>query len=498
MSSSTLLAADPLAANWQLQLSPKPEVKEGEKTVPVELPAGSKIVEAEGQALYQAPEKGTALTAPVPDELWKDKGSVSLFFRIEGMADTRVAPNIKTGEGYTAGKLFHLPYTDAHFFVASGGSGGINFKLPTSDGKFKYAQMKFSHFKGEQLYHLTLTWDFSQEELLIAYLNGVRQGDMLHSSRGAPIDPSKFKMTGPLKIGGTLAYEGKFQAFLQVGGAQLFDRSLSEKEVAQMVEQFQLTPVVSEGRNIFTGSLDLSPYQLKPYYEADFSSAPNYIHEKDLLDADGKRSKLPEGKDWVLEGDLVSLEAKPGSWEFTTAGPEERQNGAWVFWNTKTMPENFLAEYSFTPKSDHQGLNILFFSATNPKGGSLFDLDLPARRGIFGSYIIGEIDNYHVSPWATDGGRLRNSTNMRKNAGFMLAAIGNDVIGGSGPGPHTVRVLKDGGKIRVESNGVLALKYDDGEEFGPIYGDGLMGVRFMPHTESAQLHSFKVWELEKK
>lgn len=487
-----------MAANWQLQLSPKPEVREGETTVPVQVPDGAKIVEAEGMALYQAPEKGTALTAPVPDSLWTDKGSLSIFFRLEGITDTRVSPNIEAGEGYTAGKLFHLPWTNAHFFVASGGSGGINFKLPTSDGKTKYAQMKFSHFKGGQLYHLTLTWDFSREEILIAYLNGVRQGDMLHSSRGAPIDPTKFKMTGPLKIGGALAYEGKFVAYLQAGCAKLYDRSLNEKEVAKLVEGIELKPVTFEGRNIFTGSMDLSPYQLKPYYEADFSQAPNYIHEKELLDAEGKRTKLPEGKDWVLEGDLVSLEAKPGTWEFTTSDPEDRKNGAWVFWNTKTMPENFLAEYSFTPKSDHQGLNILFFSATNPKGGTLFDLDLPARQGVFGNYIVGEIDNYHVSPWATDGGRLRNSTNLRKNAGFTLAAIGNDVIGGSGPGPHTVRVLKDGGKIRVESNGVLAMKYEDLEEFGPIHRDGLMGVRFMPHTESAQLHSFKVWELEKK
>lgn len=79
----------------------------------------------------------------------------------------------------------------------------------------------------------------------------------------------------------------------------------------------------------------------------------------------------------------------------------------------------------------------------------------------------------------------------------QVVARGNDVIGGAEDSPHTVRVLKSGGTIRMEADGVLCLTFDDdGQTYGPVYGDGAVDLRFMAHTGSATLHSLKVSALE--
>jgi hypothetical protein len=86
---------------------------------------------------------------------------------------------------------------------------------------------------------------------------------------------------------------------------------------------------------------------------------------------------------------------------------------------------------------------------------------------------------------------------MRKNSGFYVTTVGNDLIGGAGSGPHTVRILKHGGRVRLEANGELALAFDDdGEHYGPIWGSGNIGIRFMAYTMSAVVHELRVYELD--
>jgi hypothetical protein len=53
-----------------------------------------------------------------------------------------------------------------------------------------------------------------------------------------------------------------------------------------------------------------------------------------------------------------------------------------------------------------------------------------------------------------------------------------------------VRILKIGNKIRMESNGIQCLAFDDGETYGPVYGEGYIG--------HATLHDLQVFEADQK
>ncbi|NQT13592.1 MAG: DUF1961 family protein, partial [Planctomycetes bacterium] len=91
----------------------------------------------------------------------------------------------------------------------------------------------------------------------------------------------------------------------------------------------------------------------------------------------------------------------------------------------------------------------------------------------------------------------RRTANVRKNFGFYLVGCGIDRIAGRGPGPHRVRVLKVGGKLRVETAGRIAAAFDDdGAAYGPVRGSGAVGLRQMGHTHRASYTHFRVWKVE--
>ena len=116
------------------------------------------------------------------------------------------------------------------------------------------------------------------------------------------------------------------------------------------------------------------------------------------------------------------------------------------------------------------------------------------RDGTFRQYINGDIDNYHVSYWASGRGTI----NVRKNAGFYLTAIGKDLVADAGPGSYqTVRVYKRGGKIRVMVDDVLAVSFDDdGQRYGPVHDhSGWIGLRQMGHTGWARYDALRVYPL---
>ena len=138
----------------------------------------------------------------------------------------------------------------------------------------------------------------------------------------------------------------------------------------------------------------------------------------------------------------------------------------------------------------------MFFAATALDGGSIFDLRQPIRDGVFKRYHTGELNSYHASYWAAtqQDGTSRGTAHLRKNRGFDLVAAGKDFITGQGPGPHRVRVLKVDGRIDVEVDGKLAVRWvDDGRSHGPVLGDGFIGLRQMAHTRECSYTEFKVW-----
>jgi len=233
--------------------------------------------------------------------------------------------------------------------------------------------------------------------------------------------------------------------------------------------------------------LDLSALDLRLLYEADFSKPLKFIKEDDLFCA-GKRARRPEGADWVLEGKAQA--AVEGGRLRLKNDPDHL-----VFWNTRDFPSDFLLEFGVSPADSTCGLAIVFFAAKGLKGESIFDLDQPRRDGVFTNYTNGAIDSYHASYWATsEKGEARGTAHIRKNHDFHLVAMGKDFMAGQGAGPHRVRVLKIGGRIRVETNGKISVAWeDDGKTFGPVLKDGLIGLRQMSYSKECSYTHFKVW-----
>lgn len=76
---------------------------------------------------------------------------------------------------------------------------------------------------------------------------------------------------------------------------------------------------------------------------------------------------------------------------------------------------------------------------------------------------------------------------------------GRDFITGAGPGPHRVRVLKLGGRVSVEVNNQISVRWtDDGQTRGPVLQSGLIGLRQMSHSQRFSYTHFKVWAVKGK
>jgi len=217
---------------------------------------------------------------------------------------------------------------------------------------------------------------------------------------------------------------------------------------------------------------------------------------EDELFHGGKRIRTPGDKEWVFEGSgRAWTEGGRLHIENDQDHPPELP-GHVVLWNTRSFPADFLLEFALSPQDSANGLGIVFFNATSREGRSIFDPGLSRRDGLLPKYAF-ELNCYHVSYWATsEYGTPRRTTNLRKNPWCYLAACGNDLITGAGPGPHLVRVLKQGGKIRVETCGKMSLVFDDdGATHGPVWQAGRIGLRQMKYTVRGSYTHFKVWQV---
>lgn len=233
--------------------------------------------------------------------------------------------------------------------------------------------------------------------------------------------------------------------------------------------------------------LDLSRLKLELLYTADFSKPLKFIKEAELFSG-GKRTRLPENVDWVLEG-KASASVENGRLIL------KNDPGHLTFWNTREFPSNVLIQFDMSPADSNKGLNIVFFAAKGRDGGSIFAPDQPMRDGLFKNYTSGAINCYHTSYWASDPeGAARGTAHIRKNFGSHLVAMGRDFIVGQGAGPHRVRVLKVGNQITVEADGKIEVHWeDDGKTFGPVLQNGWIGLRQMAHTGECSYTAFKVW-----
>jgi hypothetical protein len=238
-----------------------------------------------------------------------------------------------------------------------------------------------------------------------------------------------------------------------------------------------------------TRGLDLTGYRLECLYEADFSVPLDVIREEALFDGD-RRVRRPAPDQWVLEG-RGSARTEKGRLRLDNGDDHA------VLWLNRVFPANFLLEFTIQLENPSAGLNLVFFAAAGRDGSDIFALSQPRRAAVFKAYHTGTLDAYHASYWAVDaGGVARGTSHVRKNHGFNLVALGQDFLADAGPGPHTVRVLKVGSLIEIETNGRIAVRFnDDGLTFGPALGAGAIGLRQMSHTGVCAYTRFRVWRV---
>jgi len=468
----------------------------GGKALNARLGQGVKFVKSvEGQGVeptVQAP----AVIIPVPDDVWKPAGTLAFMMRL---SRTIRFDQARPSMPLVNCPMFELTVTEDRKHVVLGATMFRAGEAPgTREERRRIAaattgRLFWSHLKGGKWYHFAFTWDAAKGRM-DTYLNGSIQQEMRLRrhwlSWTPPANPN-----GPLEIGGVLG-EGERACRFAIDSVRLYPKFMNETEMAATLKGRPGFALAGEGRWDIEGPLDLKPYKLTLVYETDFSKTLNYIHEDELFEGK-KRVRLPEGKDWVLEGRGKAWTEKGTCIVKST---DEERPGHLVLWNTRLFPESFLLEFGMSPKDSRAGLAIIFFATRNLQGGSPFDLGLPKRAGSFRTYHSGALNGYHASYWATnafDGGILRRTTNLRKNAGFFMPCAGIDRIGGAGPGPHKVRLLKVGNRIRIETRGRMALVFDDdGNTYGPVWKDGWIGLRQMGHSRQVTYTHFKVWKVQ--
>ena len=488
-----LLGAAPQQPVLQLDLDGELTAWAGDGTVAAQLGPEAKFVEsAEGQGVEPGAQ-GPAVVVPVPDELWRSAGT--LAFRIRPSRTLRIYKDGKLNVDLVKCPLFTLGLMEfkRHVVLRASMTHDGTEKDKKALAAATGGQLYWSHLKGGKWYHIAIAWDAAKGRFDV-FLNGTIQQELRLRRRWQPWRPPA-NPSGNLEIGGTLG-AGDTEAKIAVDSIQLYPGFMDEACIAATLKGRPNFALTNEGRWDFGDSLDLSPYELTPLYETEFDEPLNWIHEDDLFDGE-KRVRAPEGKDWVLEGtEGGTATVADGRCTIVTKGKHH------VLWNTRLFPESFLLEFGVSPINANIGLTIVFFATRSLEGGSPFDLGLPKRAGSFRTYHSGALNGYHCSYWATnpaDGGILRRTTNLRKNCGFAMPAAGIDRIGGKGPGPHRVRILKIGNKIRVETRGKLALTFDDdGKTYGPVWQDGWIGLRQMGHSEQVSYTHFKVWKVETK
>ena len=388
----------------------------------------------------------------------------------------------------------------------------LDVRIVATDGSQPRGVLALSRIEGGKLYHFALAWD-AAAGLLEAYLNGVGQARLRSGQADGPWTPPALA-TDPWMLGGS-AGKGATAVKISVARAQLFSAALNEQEAAESIKPLELPALAGEGRTVYEGSLDLSAYQLELLYEADFSGPLNAVTEAELFPG-RLRQALPDGVEWVLEGPGHAW-TKNGQLHVET--PETRTTGYAVAWNTQVFPEDFLLEFTVSPSDSAPGEGIVIFAARSRRGGSetdtgqtaggktarsIFKPGLLRRNGLLENYTQSVLDSYQVSYWAspvseTGGAVPRRTATLRKNAGFRLVSVGTDNIAPQDPGPHRVRILKVGGKIRVEVAGTIALRFeDDGQTHGPILGEGHIGLAQSARSGLVTYRDLRVWRIGSK
>ncbi len=359
-----------------------------------------------------------------------------------------------------------------------------------------------NHVKGGQRYHLNFSWDIEADRFDV-YLNGTLQEHI--SNIQIPYwEDGLPPLKGELELFPSAEIQfGDWTLLPEVGEGETLPAALAEQAAT-------VPPMSGESRTLYREGLSLEGLKKKLIFASDFSDSNNIEREEDLFSA-GTRSRQPQ-KDWLVEAtgtarieeNALILESQPEvelqRWEHGKPNwePGKHQKHV-VVWLTRRMPENLLVEYTMEPVDSRQGLHILFFAAHGPENGSIFQPGLKAREGDFRNYIFNpdEFQSYHISWWSSPQTADRRSSNLRKNNNFYLLTSGDDRINRKGERPYRIRLLKQGGHIQGEVDGVKVIDYhDEGKIFGPVFRDGYLGWRMMGESKKITIRDIQVWEVE--
>jgi len=427
---------------------------------------------------------------------WPTSGSLILDFQL----DTSIYPTGASGSDAAArdvalleSPLFKARIVNKRSIVELALSIQRKAPLPPMEGNF--AKVMWSHLKGGQPYQLGFVWDTASHRFDV-YLNGTLQ-------------EVSSAITVPYWEDGLPELSGVWQVASATKLGRLFDAPLSDEAIAQMARRGSVPSLAGEGRTLYTEALEIDNEGLELLYAADFSKPLDLTLEKNLFEND-IRIRKPD-TEWVLEGDGTAISengsVKLETNQFTPPSRWEDGEPVWerpahlnLFLNRR-MPDRILIEYDLEVWDPHHGLHILFFSATHPNGGSIFQPGLSFRDGDFRKNILNpeEFLSYHISFWAAPYDIIRRSSNLRKNGKFILQAVGDDRIVHEGKGPHRIRVLKDGPRIAAEVNGVKIIDFmDDPEIFGALYKDGYLGLRMMGFAKWIKISDFRVYALPQR
>jgi hypothetical protein len=143
-------------------------------------------------------------------------------------------------------------------------------------------------------------------------------------------------------------------------------------------------------------------------------------------------------------------------------------------------------------------LTLVFLAAEGQQGQDIFDLDLPPRHGVYRNYNKGSLKNYTVSYWSRNKkpslvARGEQFTNrIRKNPGANILATDASQTDKCRDCDYRIRILKIGGSITVEINGVVVNHAVDTDP----HADGFIGLRCMQGVDKVSYDNFRVWSVE--
>lgn len=314
-------------------------------------------------------------------------------------------------------------------------------------------RMQVPGLPGPAWYHLAFEWD-AERGIANAYINGT------------PIRPHDV-VEEPWSMASIDALTLNLDRFA-VADVRVADAMLDLDDLRN-----QLTGLYWKSTETLVGARSPAPYVIE-------------AHKGELLYENPLRSAA-DIDDWVLEGPgEVSFE---DGWMRMASTKPAGHGGHIVHWAPVDTPDSFVVEWDFQIVEPH--LAIVFFSAQGRDGKDLFDPDLEERDGIFRRYTRGEIDAYHISYYAHN----RLTTNLRKNHGFYMPAVGPNPEPYSSGQVRTVQLMKNGAHIQLAVDGEVTLDFhDDGETYGPVLGGGKVGLRQM-RDMVGRYRDFRVYEI---